>query len=145
MKGLEELDRTDRVTLRMWRAANLVGWWLVGVVAYYAILLVLSRTFLQKIAYGSVRGLQAVSVLLALGFSALTAGWIVGSRVYRSPGLIGALTVLLPGGLFLLLVVATGSIAEYAYVGFFVVVPACIAALTARIVWSRRPRALRAA
>lgn len=146
MEGVEDLDRVDRVTLRIWRAANLVGWWLVGAVAYYALLLMLSRTFLQKIAYGSVRGLQTISLVLVFGFSATTAGWIVGSRVYRSPGLVGALTVLLPGALFLLLVVANGSIAEdYAYAALFVVVPALVAGITARIVWSRRPKALRAA
>jgi hypothetical protein len=145
MNGWRGLDRVDRVTLRVWRASNLVGWWLMGAVAYNGLMFLLSRTLLQKIAYGSVKGLPMISLVLVFGFSATTAGWIVGSRVYRWPGLVGLLTVLLPGGLLLLQLVANGSIAESAYSALFVVVPAVVAGLTSRVVWRRRPRALRAA
>jgi hypothetical protein len=145
MDGLKDLDQTDRLTLRTWRGANLLGWWFAGAVTYNVLVMVLIRTLLQKFAYETVSELQLVSFALAFGFSAATAGWLVGSRVYRSPALIGALAVGLPEGVLLVVLVAFHSPVEYLVLSLYVVVPALVASFTARLVWKRRPRALRSA
>ncbi|HEX6331588.1 MAG TPA: hypothetical protein VF129_09940 [Actinomycetota bacterium] len=139
-----DLDRLDRATLRAWRSANLLAWWAVGVVAYYATAIVLTRTFVQKVAYETVGWQAMAAAVAATAFSAVTAGWIVGSRVYRSPGLVAALVVLVPGGAAgLLLTLASGQVASLPLV-VAVGAQVAIAAVTSRAVWRRRPRALRA-
>jgi hypothetical protein len=142
-----DLDRMDRATLRAWRAGNLIGWWLVGTVVYHAIAIVLARTFVQKMAMISF-GQSAPSLLyifVALDFAAVTAGAIVGSRVYRSPFAVAALAVVLPEALIYLVAVAGGAFPELVILALFSAMPAVLAGIAARFVWRRRPRALRVA
>lgn len=103
---------------------------------------------MQKVAYEFVGWHQMVAFTLALVIAAATAGWIVGSRVHRSPGVVGALTVLtvlFPGGLLLLVSIAFGGLPEIAIVGLYAAAPAVVSGSVARAVWRRRPRALRSA
>lgn len=100
---------------------------------------------MQKVAYEFVGWQQMVAFTLALVFAAATSGWIVGSRVHRSRGVVGALTVLLPGGLLLLVSIAFGGLPEIAIVGLYAAAPAVVSGSVARAVWRRRPRALRSA
>jgi hypothetical protein len=137
-----DLDHLDRATLRAWRVANLAGWWLAGAVTYSGIGTVLSLTFVQKIAYEAV-GWQAMAAgPFAALFAAATAGWLVGAKVHRAAGVVGALTVLVPGGLLPLFALAAGPV-ELGYALLLVGLPAGVAGGTARAVWRRRPRALR--
>jgi uncharacterized membrane protein len=78
-----------------------------------------------------------------LDFAAVTAGAIVGSRVYRSPFVVAGLAVLLPEALIYLFAVAGGAFPEFVILALFSAVPAALAGIAARFVWHRRPRALR--
>jgi hypothetical protein len=146
MNGRGDLDRIDRVTLRAWRAGNLIGWWFVGTVVFHAIAIVLALTVVQKIAlvsFGRSAPTNMLVLFVALNFGAVTAGTIVGSRVYRSPFVVAALAVLLPEGILYLFAVAGGAWPEMVVLVLMAVTPATIAGIWARFVWRRRPRALR--
>lgn len=147
MDSSKDLDRLDRATLRTWRTANIVGWWLLGAAIYNVSGILLARTVVQKIAYATV-GWQALVVqLLLIDFIAVTAGWVVGRHVYRWPGIVGAATVFLPGGVFAVRVLAFGNIGPVEAVMWLVYLlpPIALAAIASRIAWGRRPSALRAA
>lgn len=148
MNGPSDLDRIDRVTLRAWRAANLVGWWFAGTVVYHAIAIVLALTVVQKIAlvsFGRSAPTNMLVLFLALDFAGVTAGAIVGSRVYRSPFWVAALAVVLPEGVYYLFAVAGGAWPELVVLALFSITPAALAGTWARFVWRRRPEALRSA
>lgn len=146
-KGMHDLEGIDRATLRVWRASNLIGWWVVGTVVYHAIAIVLARTFVQKMAMISFgRSVPSmIYIFVALDFAAITAGTIVGSRVYRSPFLVAAIAVVLPEVLIYVFAVAGGAFPELVILAVFSVTPAALAGIAARFVWHRRPRALRVA
>jgi hypothetical protein len=142
----QDLDGLDRATLRAWRAGNLLGWWLIGLVVYDAIGIVVAGAVTRRIGF-EYRGWAALAAyVLTASFAAGTAGWIVGSRVYRSPGLVGALSVAAPGVALLLRLAAGLSFHRLYEIALLVVYaggPAVVAGLTARWRWRRRPRALR--
>jgi hypothetical protein len=144
---MHDLEGIDRATLRVWRASNLIGWWVVGTVVYHAIAIVLARTFVQKMAMISFgRSVPSmIYIFVALDFAAITAGAIVGSRVYRSPFLVAAIAVVLPEVLIYVFAVAGGAFPELVILAVFSVTPAALAGIAARFVWHRRPRALRVA
>jgi hypothetical protein len=144
MRTMKDLERVDRATLRLWRATNVVGWWAVGALVYHAIAILLGRTFVQKIAFLSSGYGPTAALLLTFGFAAITAGAIVGARVYRSPFVVAGLAVLIPDGLLLLFILA-GPMGwpEIGIIALYVLVPAAVTALTARAVWRHRPGALR--
>jgi hypothetical protein len=149
MKASRDLDRLDRGTLRAWRVANLVGWWFVGAAIYNVGGVLVERVLLNKIETVNVGWQAHISSLLVSIFAAMTAGWVVGGRVYRAPGFVGAATVLLPDVPFILLSSAL-SPSVGALVGALVVLVfsaplAAVATIAARIAWQRRPSALRAA
>ena len=106
MKASGDLDRIDRVTLRAWRVANLVGWWFVGAAIYNVGGVVVQRVLLNKIGTVNVGWQAHIASWLVSVFAATTAGWVIGGRVYRAPGFVGAATVLLPSAPFILLFLA---------------------------------------
>jgi hypothetical protein len=144
MKASDDLGRLDRLTLRTWRIANLVGWWFVGFLIANGLGILLSRTVVQKIAYWTV-GWQAMaaSVLLSV-FTSATAGWIVGSHVYRSPSLVALASILFPFGVLFIVTSIGRSPIEVGYVVALTTIPCAVAAVAARLAWRRRPSALRA-
>jgi hypothetical protein len=81
MSSRSGLDRLGRTTLRAWGIANLVGWWFVGLVIAYGLDILLSRTFVQKVAHATVGfGWQAITAsMLVSVFAAGTAGWTSGA------------------------------------------------------------------
>jgi hypothetical protein len=133
MTTSRDLDRLDRGTLRAWRVTNLVGWWFAGAVIYYVGGTVIDGLLLAKIGHVNIGWQVRVAFALVSLFAAATAGWVVGRHVYRAPGTVGAATVLLPGILFIPLT----------SVLVFMVLPAALAIICARIAWRRRPSALR--
>jgi hypothetical protein len=148
MNGRNDLDAIDRLTLRAWRASNLIGWWFVGTVLYHAMAIVLAKTLVEKIAlngFGSSMPTNEIVLVLILDFAAVTAGAIVGSRVYRSPFLVAGLAVLVPEAVVYLFAVTGGAIPELAILALYSVLPAALAGVAARYAWRRRPRALRIA
>jgi hypothetical protein len=148
MKTSRDLDRVDRVTLRAWRVANLVGWWFVGAAIYNVGGVLVQRVLLNKIGTVNVGWRAYMASWLVSLFAATTAGWVVGGRVYRAPGFVGAATVLLPSALFILyflvLSPSVGALVAVLIVLVFSAPPAAVATVAARIAWRRRPSALRA-
>ncbi len=149
MKASGDLDRIDRVTLRAWRVANLVGWWFVGAAIYNVGGVVVQRVLLNKIGTVNVGWQAHIASWLVSVFAATTAGWVIGGRVYRAPGFVGAATVLLPSAPFILLFLAlspsVGALVGVLVVLVFSALLAAVATIAARIAWQRRPSALRAA
>jgi hypothetical protein len=145
MTSKRDLELVDRATLRVWRWSNLAGWWLVGTVVYHVIAYGSLRTFVQKISLSFVGdGLTTIAVAGVFVFAGVTAGGIVGARVYRAPTLVGAFTVLIPDGIFALFALAVPvAWPELAVVVAMIAVPAAIAGTVARAVWRRRPSAMR--
>lgn len=138
------LDRLDRATLRTWRVMNVVGWWFVGAAIFNVLTFVLSRSIVQKSADLSLDGLAVALSLATIVFSAGTAGAVVGSRVFRWPGIVGACTVLVPWAAVAVAIVASHLLVEMVVVPFVVFIAAGTAGEVARRVAARRPRALRA-
>lgn len=137
-KTSRDLNRLDRGTLRAWRVANVVGWWLVGAVIFNIGATLFDQLLLRKLTNVNARWQVQVAFTLVALFAAATAGWVVGSHVYRAPGTVGAATVLLPGLLFI------GLTSRTVIVLVFSALPAALATIAARIAWRRRPSALRA-
>jgi hypothetical protein len=143
MASNEDLHLLDRATLRTWRLANVLGWWFAGAVAFNVLVFVLDRAIVQKIADLSLGGATVVVMLAVFVFSAGTAGAIVGSRVYRSPGLIAACTVLIPWGVMAAISLLTWGIPEATIAPLLLFLGAGVAARVAIRVFAKRPRALR--
>lgn len=148
MNGWKDLDRIDRMTLRTWRAANLLGWWFVGAAIYDIGAIVLARRLDYRL--GTAADWQAlVARTLPFIFAATTAGWVVGRHVYRAPRIVAAATILLPGGLFLfrslvLIRLEPSTPIEVALLLLYWAFPVALAVVAARLAWRRRPSALRA-
>jgi hypothetical protein len=144
MRTSDDLGRLDRFTLRTWRFANLVGWWFVGSLIANGLGIILSRTIVQKIAYSTV-GWQAMATSAVSGvFTSATAGWIVGSHVYRSPSLVALASVLFPFDILFIVTSIGRNPSEVGYVGTLMTIPCAVAIVAARLAWRRRPSALRA-
>jgi hypothetical protein len=161
--SLIELGRRDRLTLRVWRLVNLVGWGVVASVVYNTVVWSLFRTFVQKLAYQNVNhALTWAAILAVLAFAGVTAGWIVGGRVYRSPVVVTISAILFPWGLVTfvapsvayqlvpfpstgvaLIWMFTRSPSETLEQGVFILLPLAAAVAMTTIAWRRRPRALR--
>jgi hypothetical protein len=131
-----DLDAFDIMTLRLWRAGNLVGWGTAGAVAF-ALPWILGR---------ELGGRVSAVILLPLGIIGFVllpyvAGGVVGDHVYRWPASVAAVAV---GGVHLWWFVASGVPAE-GWPGFVggLFVALLIATTTSRYRWERRPRALR--
>ncbi|MCA1831754.1 MAG: hypothetical protein ABR548_14355 [Actinomycetota bacterium] len=93
---LEQLSTLDRATLRAWRVANTIGWWIACFVAA-GIIRVAERSTLERLAdRGSFpTGWQASSLhaifFLAMAFA--VAG-IAGSRIWRDQTRVTLITLL---------------------------------------------------
>jgi hypothetical protein len=136
-----DLDRMDRVTLRAWRAGNVVGWWLVGAAVGNVGGVLLERLLFDRLQAG---GWQTPLLGVAISlFVSATAGWIVGRHVYREPEIVAAAAVLFPGGLYILFALLTFRSWDAAVVLLFLIPPTATAIGAARIAWRGRPRALR--
>ena len=126
-----DLSKLDRNTLRAWRVGNLVTWGLVGMVAAATTVVV---------------GAFLVGIVPASVLAGAIDGWIVGSKVYRSPALVALGALILPILLGVLRLVTGGSYELQVLLLVLtvpgVVVPA-LAAIVATLVWRRRPAALR--
>jgi hypothetical protein len=148
MNGWTDLDRIDRVTLRTWRAANLIGWWLVGAAIYNVGAIVLARRLDYRL--GTAADWRAmVARMLPFIFAATTAGWVVGRHVYRAPRIVAAATILLPAGLFLfrslvLIRLGPSTPIEVVLLLLYWAIPVALTVVAARLAWGRRPSALRA-
>jgi len=142
-----DLSELDRNTLRLWRAANLIGWGMAGIAAF-VVTWILTETALRLISDASftpLRYLAIVMSVLGLLFPPLVAGIVIGDHVYRWPGgtTIGA--SLFPAVAIALRTSTELGYQEWAIVLAFAGVIALITARVARARFESRPRALRSA
>jgi hypothetical protein len=146
MSTLHDLDALDAATLRGWRMLNLVGWGIAGAVAALAVTtvvgLVTQRLYEQGHSWSN-----AVALLSTLAAGAI-AGALVGAKVYRLPGTVaflGQVAVFVGWTVWEIVVIGEDqqpfAIALGAVLWLLVAIPAV---LVARLVWRRRPAALRA-
>jgi hypothetical protein len=125
----------------VWRAGNLVGWGLAGTVAAFATFAILGRVLIV------VSPRPGVAITAAVMAAGVADGLVVGSRVYRSPRLIAALSMLVPVA-FLTLGMAVSANGNVAWLEVAIVVAApiatcAVAAVVAGARFARRPRVLR--
>ena len=139
-----DLDALDRGTLRVWRALNLIGWGLLGGVLGAVVVGIVVISVSARSAGSPIGPLEIPIVLiLALVLGPAAVGYVVGEHVYRWPGWVAGAAVMIPG--FLTLVGApVSSSGEVAYLIGAPALAAAVAAIVARRVYRRRPRALRA-
>jgi hypothetical protein len=147
MRSTEDLDRLDKATLRAWRWSNLVGWSLAGMGVTFLVAQV-HNIVQPRLAFLPSPWDPWVSIALILG-SGAAGGAIVGAHVYRSPGLVtflGQAVVSLAwiGWDFTVGNQSEAPLIRMLFYWIFSLLWALPAALTAMVVWNRRPRALRA-
>jgi hypothetical protein len=148
-----DLDRLDRATFRAWRWSNLVGWGLAGVGVTILVGLGIGAVT-TRIALRSSGSWADFLVLGVLVLAGVAGGIVVGSRVYRSPGLVAFLgqqaivVAWITWDFFSIEAGESTSMDDRVLVlimswviSLLVALPATTAA---RMVWRRRPRALRA-
>lgn len=143
MNPTNDLDRLDRTTLRAWRVSNLLAW---GAVAAFAGIvgnwIAMNSASATANFVGATRFARPVTAVLFAAVVGALLGGMVGAHVYRSPGVVAGVAAGLAGFFF----PETGALIEPQVVGMIVTFLAEIAAavLVARLVWRRRPAALRA-
>jgi hypothetical protein len=146
MSTVHDLDALDAATLRGWRVLNLVGWGIAGAAAAIAVTtvvgLVTQRLYEQGHSWSN-----SVALLSTLVAGAI-AGALVGAKVYRLPGTVaflGQVAVFVGWTMWEIVVIGEDqqpfAIALGAVLWLLVAIPAV---LVARLVWRRRPAALRA-
>jgi hypothetical protein len=143
---MHDLDTLDTVTLRTWRAMNLVGWAVAGMAT--AVILgtagsaIAGRLYEEGHAWANM-----LSLLWAMAAGA-TGGAVIGAKVYRWPGattFIAASLVWL--GWFAWDAAGSGAstgAVELAIQWMFSLLGIIPAVIAARLVWRRRPAGLRA-
>jgi hypothetical protein len=138
----QDLSALDRATLRAWRATNLVGWGAVGAMIATGVLVVANRVVQHVAADVGSRALLAI--LAASMMSGAAAGAVIGARVYRWPGATAAASLALPYSIAVVLQ-ADGPIgAQELLIQTLFLLPVLLpSVVVARLVWRRRPRALR--
>lgn len=146
----QQLTGLDRLTLRLWRLMNVIGW-SVGallVALFFRLGVEAAAGFLHhSFADSTARAYAVFAFSVEVPASVLSGsaiGSLVGSRVYRRPDLVaGGVSSLYAGILYLakLTYPASGTARALAAVAMFVAVP--IAIWLARRSSRARPRALR--
>lgn len=143
MNARQDLDRIDRTTLRGWRVGNVLGWGalalVLGDVANWVAMNAASAT--ADILGGG----RPAEVGIAVAYMAMAGaliGTVVGPHVYRSPAVVAGVVAFLASALFPEsgVLLPMNPLAGLAITGAAEIVAA---ALTARALWRRRPRALR--
>lgn len=142
MKATTDLDAIDRVTVRVWRAGNLVGWMGLAVVLY----LVPGEVFAAAsvAVKGRISAVIAAPLLIAWAVFGLVGlpvlvGRLIGERVYRWPAALAVVAVVAAN----VYAFATTSDADPTSSLGWSGIGAFIAAVIAQDRWRRRPRALR--
>ena len=145
MRHVRDLDALDAATLRTWRLLNVVGWGAAGAGTTLAVTIV-AGAVTQRLYEGGHSWSNAFAFLSLLAAGAI-GGTVVGAKVYRSPGIVAFLG---QAGFFVgwvaweILVVGEGwGALEIAIQAVFWLLVALPAVLVARLVWRRRPVALR--
>ena len=140
----DDLDSLDRGTLRLWRALNLIGWGLLGGVVGTVVVGIVVISVSARSTGSPVGPIELPIVfLLVLVLGPAAVGYVVGGHVYRWPGWVAGAAVLIPGVLTLVGVPVSSS-AEVVYLIGVPGLAAAVAAVVARRVYRRRPRALQA-
>ena len=146
MRPMHDLDAIDTVTLRIWRAMNLVGWAVAGM-AVTVVLSAAGSAIAGRLYEEGHSWANLLSLLWVMGAGA-TGGAVIGAKVYRWPGATTfiAATLLWVGWLAWEsagsgTTLAPIEVAIQWVFSFLGIIPAVLAA---RIVWRRRPAGLRA-
>ena len=145
MRTVHDLDALDAATLRSWRILNLVGWGIAGAGVTLAVSMIagLITDRLYEQGYSWSNGL----VLLSAVAAGAIGGALVGAKVYRSPGavaLAGQAALFIGWTVWEIVVLGQDSSAfAVAMQAVFWLMIALPAVLLARIVWRRRPAAMR--
>ena len=145
---MDELGAGDRATLRAWRISNLLGWGLAGALVAVIAAIVGARAvvgFAGTFRFSTLAPLVLTVSLVVVGLLIVPvpAGLVVGAHVYRWPGWIGAASVSVPTGAWLLLS-RPWDLAQLAVALVIGALMAIVAGVVARARFGRRPRALRA-
>ncbi len=146
MSAVRELDPLDSATLRGWRILNHVGWGVAGAAATFAVAtvcgLVQQRIYEQGHSWSNALVFPAALAAGAVG------GALIGAKVYRLPGTVAFLA---EAGFFVAWIVWQAIVVGEEMGGAFGVAVRTVfwllvaipAVLVARLVWRRRPAALR--
>lgn len=142
MNARQDLDRVDRATLRAWRAGNLLGWGALALVLGDAANWVAMNA--ASATAGALGGGRPAEIGMAIAFTAVVGaliGTVVGLHVYRSPTAVAGVVALLASVLFPEAGIAL-PLNPFAGWALIAAVEVAAASVTARALWSRRPRAL---
>ncbi len=142
MKATTDLDAIDRITVRVWRIGNLVGWTTLAVAIY----VVPGELFgaAADALKGRISAVIAAPLLIAwvalalVGLPALL-GRLIGERVYRWPAVSALVAVVAPNAYWYATTPDADALSTVGWAG----IGAFIAVVTARDRWRHRPRALR--
>lgn len=141
--GANELSTLDRGTLRAWRITNLVGWGVAGSGACLLVLIAIVMLGRVLPEFDPAPWIAVPVSLIELAIAPAAAGLVVGAHVYRSPGLIAAIAVVLIGMLFVASISVAGDAAVLLIGSAVVALEAGFAWVVAGWRWHKRPRALR--
>lgn len=142
MKATTDLDPVDRITVRVWRLGNLVGWTTLAVGIYVLpgeLFGAAADAFKGRISAVIAAPLLIAWVVLALVGLPVLLGRLIGERVYRWPAALAIVAVVAPNVYWH----ATTPDADPLYTAGWAGIGAFIAAVTAHDRWRQRPRALR--
>jgi len=142
-----DLSELDRNTLRLWRATNLIGWGLAGIIAFVGtwILAEMVVRLLAVAPFGPVRLLAMLMGIVVFLLPPLVAGIVIGDHVYRWPGWTTIGASLFPA---VAIALRTSTAIGYQEMAIILVPASVIGLITARVARARfesRPRALRSA
>jgi hypothetical protein len=143
---MHDLDTLDTVTLRTWRAMNLVGWAVAGMTT--TVILGAAGSAIAGRLYEEGHAWANLLSLLWAMVAGATGGAVIGAKVYRWPGattFIAASVVWLGWFAWESAGSATSfGAAELAIQWMFSMLAIIPAVLAARLVWRGRPAGLRA-